>query len=185
MGSLSLRYGVLEQEIPVSGGGTYETDPYTGTMTAYNAPSPFVVHANNNWDSAGSDPGSGGRYAGWRAFNKINTYADSWIAYPDGGPFWLKIDMGTDVNIWKYGISPRDGAAGGTPKTWIIQGSANESTWNDVDTITNYTTWNGMNWYYWEVDPPSAAYRYWRIYCTLTYSTYCAISEMDYWRFIP
>ena len=51
----------------------------------------------------------------------------------------LTFDLGTPTNITGYNWSTANDDNTQDPKTWVVYGSADNSTWTEIDRITNYT----------------------------------------------
>lgn len=51
----------------------------------------------------------------------------------------LTFDLGTSTNITGYNWSTANDDNTQDPKTWVVYGSADNSTWTEIDRITNYT----------------------------------------------
>ena len=134
---------------------------YVSTMTSNSDPSPFVVSANSNHPDCPP----------WKAFD--GDQATSWhSATGSSSPWWLKIDLGLSVSIWKYNLTSRDHSYGGyplidAPVNWLIQGSNDNTNWIDIDTQTGIYDWTWKESRDFVLTKPSGKYRYYRFYCTL------------------
>ena len=152
------------------GGGSYDTSTWIPAMTSRTAPSPFIVSAESNYDS--TTDGIGGsppdRYAGWHAFDGNLTpvgIGTTWYSWNDNRQHWLKVDLGAgnEICIWKYKIVGQNDAR--AIKSWIIQGSNDDSTYDDLDTVSNVATWTDSEVREYEIVSPSTTpYRYFRLY---------------------
>lgn len=106
-----------------------------------------------------------------KAFDKNDsTY---WRGSSSGGPEWIGADLGSLVNVTKCRIHT---GSIYRPKTYIIEGSADGTSWNAVAAgdLANTTGWQ-------EVAFTGAAYRYWRAYFTAPYTTYFAVRDIEFY----
>ena len=92
------------------------------TMTALDAPSPFVVSQNGYYDV----------YSGFYAFNKETT--KGWYCNAAAG--WIKIYTYNLCQINKVRIRGVDAKPENYPKDFTIQISTNDSDWTTVYTVT-------------------------------------------------
>jgi hypothetical protein len=140
------------------------------TMTASNAPAPYVVSASSQYSAA---------YAGWYAFDDIVNGSNGWFSASTGQPWWLKIDLGTARTVKAFRWSPYRLDAYGYanfPKDWQFQGSNDNATWTMLVSATNYVI--SANDTRVEV-ANNTAYRYYRWYVTLTADgNYCLIADI-------
>jgi hypothetical protein len=126
----------------------------TPTMTANNAPSPFVANASTTY--SGWDP--------FRAFN--NSLANNGWSASGNNPQWLSIDLGASYIVDCYRMAQRTDITGYMPTTWTFQGSTDNSNWINLDSRANIPepslgTW-GPYFFFLNTTP----YRYYRIYIT-------------------
>ena len=120
-------------------------------MTSDTAPSPYVVTSNG--------------YNTFHAFDNVAT--THWHSNDpiQTAPAWLKIDLGSQQNVGWYRYQARHDGSTTVPyqqwKSWVLEGSNNDSTWTLVDTVTNvadYALGEARN-YSCDV---YARFRYWR-----------------------
>jgi hypothetical protein len=140
------------------------------TMTASNAPAPYVVSASSQYSAA---------YAGWYAFDDIVNGSNGWFSAATGQPWWLKIDLGTARTVTAFLWSPYRLDAYGYanfPKDWQFQGSNDDATWTTLVSATNYSISDNDT----RVEVANeTAYRYYRWYITLTGDgSYCLIADI-------
>ena len=119
----------------------------------------FVTSASQYWSSCAS----------YRAFNSLVASPWLWVT-DDGLPQWLKIDIGSGNSAICSNYSVRGQHEGGyadrQPKDWKLQGSNNDSDWDDLDTVTGETGWAASEEREFVCDVVTTAYRYFRINIT-------------------
>lgn len=125
------------------------------TMTSDTAPSPFVVSASSSY----------GGYPAWYAFNGAN--ANEWYSAGTAFPHWLRVDMGAVAAVAKYSIRRDDNYVNENPRTWVFQGSSDNTNWVDLDTQTD-VTFAGAFEVKEFVLSSTATYRYYRLFITKT-----------------
>lgn len=132
----------------------------TPTMTANNAPSPNVVSASTEYDA---------NHPAWKAFDGKMSVLDAnagvrpWAASTSTG--WLKIDFGSGnaKQIQRYIVVSREsGYRDQMPKNWTFEGSANDSTWDVLDSRSDQIDWGDCEEREY-VFENYTAYRYYRI----------------------
>lgn len=139
-------------------------------MTNNNAPSPYVVSADTEYDQY--------YYMAWKALdsNGASTY---WASASVGGTRWWKIDFNTPVIIGAYKLWA---GAGYYLRAWTFEGSNNGSSWTVLDTRSEqiyiesniYTFLN------------STSYRYYRFLITFTYPADIAyIGNIEFYQNTP
>jgi hypothetical protein len=135
----------------------YSHDPgdLTPLMSYNTVPAPNVVSAS------GEDPPGSMAFAAFQHTTGTYWYSD---ATPPG---WLKFDLGSGNAkiVGKYTVSAADTFIGGEnhhPKSWIFQGSNDDTNWTTLDTQTDVAVWtlNEMRTYMFS---NSTAYRYYEI----------------------
>lgn len=138
-------------------------------MTAANAPSPFVVSTDS--EPYISQPG-------WKALDGSN--ATYWTGNFSYG-CWLKIDCGAGNEKTVNAYTMYD-AWLTYAKGWILQGSNDDSNWDDLDTQTNQNINSSTQYYYFS---NSTAYRYYRFFFTDRYGNggYITVSEIGLFDF--
>ncbi|MCX6718223.1 MAG: discoidin domain-containing protein, partial [Candidatus Staskawiczbacteria bacterium] len=131
------------------------------TMTANDAPSPYVVSASSELSSS---------YAAWKAFD--NDAATFWKGA--NALDWLKIDFGTATTTNSYRITDRTASGGGRPKSWTFEGSATgafagEQTALDIQTsVPDWSDGEVRTYSYNQVT--SGTFRYYRFNITANWS---------------
>lgn len=140
---------------------TPSTSPIIQDMSNNTTPSPQVASAKSTF-------AYGGGGAAWNAFDQNN--ATGWLNVESGSPdfpTWLKIDMGTGVEVGSFTVRSRDTNSvtyNGFPTDFELQGSDNDADWTTVHSET------GLSWSNAETKTfnlaSSATYRYWRWYIT-------------------
>lgn len=108
-------------------------------MTSNTTPSPYVASQSSTYSAD---------YSAWKAFNRsYSKETDSWDSSTSAGAnSWLRIDTNTKKNIVKFNIIAKmyTGTSNGSlsaPKNFKLQGSDNGTTWNDLLSVTNQTSW--------------------------------------------
>ncbi|SFJ65919.1 F5/8 type C domain-containing protein [Paenibacillus sp. UNC496MF] len=145
-------------------------------MTSNTAPSPISLSASSVYIPNNDC---------WKAFNNTNVDTDDcWHSNnTDTGKQWLQVDFGAgnQKRIGKYAITTRNnGSFPQSPKNWVFQGSNDALVWDNLHSITGADqTANRRTLYDFSATP--AAYRYYRIYITATYSStgHVAIGELE------
>jgi hypothetical protein len=142
--------------------GTYNTGFFPATvlvsptnMTSDSSP-PFIISQSD---------GLGASYEAFRAFDgNASTYTHSAVPVSTH-PYWIKIDLGVSQFVSYYRYQPRPDGGGTVPyqefKSWILEGSNNDSTWTLVDTVTNEADFAYSEMRTYLCDVP-ASFRYWR-----------------------
>jgi len=135
------------------GGFLQATVTYPPNMSSNTVPSPYVAAASQNNANA------------YLAFDSSNT--TGWQAAAEFTPGdWLSIDLSTPKSITSYTITTTNDAAQNmaAPKSFILEGSANNLAWTAVDAQPNVTWGAGQTTQTFTLGAPSVAYRYFRIY---------------------
>jgi len=104
---------------------TTKVHPY---MTAASVPSPYVI-------TPSSETSWGINYKGWRAFDSTEY---GWFSNSNTGS--IKIDMGSQTYVKYYSMGKMEYTTSG-PKTWVLEGSNDNSSWDLLDTQTNVPIW--------------------------------------------
>jgi hypothetical protein len=147
----------------------------TPTMTAASTPSGVVL--------ASSEANSSN--AAWMAFDDLTT--DRWLSLSGSVTNqWLRYDFGSGnaKTISHYSITPiatQDTAyTNRAPKSWIMQGSNDGTSFTDLDTRTNQTTWGVTEKRAYVIATP-ASYRYYRLYISANQGAtdFVEVSEME------
>lgn len=120
----------------------------------------------------------------WQAFDHAIGIGHNWASIDSTTAYeWLKVDLGSGVqkSISAYTISIMGlGEYRFSPTTWKMQGSNDNSSWDDLDSQTNVLfSDNEMKTF--TLSSPSAPYRYFRLYITAkrTPSRYCGVGELE------
>ena len=127
---------------------------------------------------ASADSVNGGEVAANAFDNNTGTWWTCNTTLPM--PHWLKYDLGFGVTkiARKFTLMARTADPSGKPKDFKLQGSNNDSTWDDLHSETGIT---------WADDGPktytfanSTAYRYYRLYITdSSGGTYVQVKELE------
>lgn len=129
------------------------TVTYPPDMTSNNAPVPYVASASGNDVNA------------WLGFD--SSLATGWQASTEFTPGdWLKVDLSTPKSITSYTITSTNDAASSqaAPKSFILEGSNDNSGWTPIDTQPNVTWIAGQSTQVFTLGAPSVPYRYFRLY---------------------
>lgn len=103
---------------------------------------------------------------------QTNGSAACWLDLSNGLPVWLAIDLGDIYQVAAYSIAsfadfnntPLECSC---PKSWQLQYSHDEITWDVADGITDFTDWNSYDDFSHQFGLSSAvSARYWRLYIT-------------------
>lgn len=100
-----------------------------------------------------------------RAFDNANTSytVDSWEGPKNSLPQWLGYDFSQGKIIQKYTISQPGNLASNGPKSWVFQGSNDNSSWTNLHSVTDAPAWaKGEKREY--TFNNSNGYQYYRIY---------------------
>ena len=89
---------------------------------------------------------------------------------------WLKADFGRAIQITK--VRSYYGYTNGRPNAYILQGSNDNSTWDDVSAgnFSNQSTWQEF------MVADGGSYRYWRMLYTSRYGGYYSCSEIIFYH---
>jgi len=114
-----------------------------------------------------------------KAFNNIlGTHDDSWSCPGSSG--WIKYDFGVGVQkrIRKYSITaPNSTSTQYSPKSWVLEGSNDDSEWYVVDTIEGINDWLSSQRREFLCDNTSL-YRYYR-YTLNSVDAYLIVDEFE------
>lgn len=164
---------------PLEGYSPIATGTAVPTMTGATAPSGTA--------SASSEFGG---YYGWSAFNgTVASHTDTWLASDTSVPQWIRYDFGSGNSkiIAQYALVATCYGWGTdiNPKTFKLQGSANGSSWTDLDSRSNITTWSLCERKTYTIASP-ASYRYYRLYISAyNGGTYLAVGEFELYEQNP
>ena len=140
----------------------------TPIMTSNTAPS-GVASADSEID---------GTRKAWRAFDRsnINDEADCWHSTNSAYPHWVKYQFPQKEVVRAYSIACRGDSKCIT--TWKLQGSNDNSNWDDLDTQTSIS-WSLARETKIYTFSNSTPYTYYRIYATAgNHSNYAVIGEL-------
>jgi uncharacterized protein YidB (DUF937 family) len=128
------------------------TDFAPHNMTSPTAPSPYTV------------TGTGGYYGLYQAFDGNLTEGGSWAPGFSVG-VWLQIDIGAGIpkTLYSYSILATEYLAARAPKSWILYGSNDDTTWDTLSTITGQAGWAIGETRNFVCDVCTTAYRYFKI----------------------
>lgn len=103
-------------------------------MTSNTLPSPFVASASTQYST---------EYQAWRAFNgESDDSQDSWIATVSTGWLQIKLDESKVVVMYDVvNVNSSGEAQKNAPKSWVLEGSVNGSSWVSLDKRTNEISW--------------------------------------------
>lgn len=142
------------------------------TMTANNAPSPYVVSADSEYAAEN---------AAWKAMNGTNVGdSDCWTGADGTLPnCWWKIDFGSAVIATGYKLSGYYTANIIYPTAWTFEGSNDGTNFTTLDSQTGQVLTGSLSNLY--SFSNTTAYRYYRIYITAGYGgfTRTAIGETE------
>lgn len=144
------------------------TSASTGGTTGSSAPD--IIPLMSGATTAGVTMSASGQLsaatAAWKAGD--NSTATFWTSSVNVSttPQWLKVDFGANMTVATYTVRASTTIAR-SPKDFKLQGSADASTWFDLDTQTSAPAWASKEVRAYSVAVP-AAYRYYRIYITAT-----------------
>jgi len=98
-------------------------------------------------------------------------------------PQWWAVDVGTPKVLGRLRINQYDPGDGGGIKTALVQGSNDGSGWTTVYNLNVPDV--PQTWFDYTVSPPSAAYRYFRVYITSNYRSdgYCGFNEIEMYEY--
>jgi hypothetical protein len=108
----------------------------------------------------------GGQLASYTVDGNSNT---RWAYFT--GPGWVRWDLGvgryvSQVDLFDI-VSSAGSIATAQPRDFVIQGSNDDSIWDDLLTVTGKVTWSTTGFEEFVLDNPGT-YRYVRVYITLT-----------------
>jgi len=115
---------------------------------------------NNLGPIVGTDARANGNYSGYYpnfAFDGIwGDYPAACWQYNGAQPAWMSIDLQAAYGIEKYAIRCPNGTsnlATYSARTWILQGSNDRLTWQDLHQVSNYlsATWASKEYHEWVI----------------------------------
>ena len=90
----------------------------------------FIVTQSSQWDN--------NIWSGWAGFSRTNNR--SWYTASSAvPPHWLQIQLPSPKRVVRYNVRARHDSVTGTPSSWILQGSNDGITWDDLSNITGQT----------------------------------------------
>jgi hypothetical protein len=145
------------------------------TMTANDAPSPYVASAKSQYILV--EP--------WMAFDGDPvTY---WSNEAEDFPVWIKLDFGSNTPLYGYNFRNSSEYGNESPMSWDLEGSINDVDWNIIHSVANDTNttngaWKSTNTYGYSLTPSGSYYRYYRINISESNNVVQAtIGEIKYW----
>lgn len=135
----------------------YNADAYFNT-SALTTAIPVMTGPTTSGVTMSASSEDGGIHLAWMAAG-----AGFWAPTINSLPAWLKVDFGSGTTIKSYRFIPQT-SHNYSPSSWIIQGSNDNVTWNDLDTVVQ-TPAKESN-----TDPITgyiaapASYQYYRLY---------------------
>lgn len=121
---------------------TKHEERYGPYMTANNAPAPFAASASQN---------------AWGAFRAFSESLDDDITFTSlaaGAEQWVQIQLDAPIRIWAFSIACRTTVSakdsGQVPKNFTVQGSADGTTFEDIQAYTDaewglFASWDAAN----------------------------------------
>jgi len=100
---------------------SFYPEPPVFTMTTDSSPNPFVARASSF-------------FAAEEAFRAFDNTDSIWTSTASGFPQWLSIDYGQIISANRYTLTNRDSFIGRMPFDFKLQRSADNVSWQDVDT---------------------------------------------------
>lgn len=149
----------------------------TPVMTSNTTPSPYTASASSVYSST---------YDAWKAFNETLVDSnDAWATATNSATGWIKLDFGTPTKIDAITIVMRNivtETSGVQPKTFILYGSNDDSSFEQIMKIDNQILWNPLESRLYKL-PSSAQYRYYRLNITENGGgTIIVIGELKFWQ---
>jgi F5/8 type C domain len=145
-------------------------------MWANNQPVPYVVSASGSY--------VGGAYEPANAFDgnpATMAHSDTDLATK---PYWIKIDLGRRTFVNQYKYQSRSDGVYHQWKTWVLEGSNDDSSWTLVDTIVNELVFLASEVRTYVCDAPGT-FRYWRWTVTASQATYADCASLELWSAVP
>lgn len=130
-------------------------------MTSNSTPAPYAVSSSSIYSAS---------YPAWYAFNgTTNGAGDCWASSGISSPQWLQIKLDYPLKIGSYSITSRNSGSSEdinqSPKDWILQGSDNGTTFDNLHTIINEVSWQANETRVFDVSTDKE-YLYYRLYIT-------------------
>ena len=92
----------------------------------------------------------------------LDTY---WTMSNPGYPAWGKVELGNPKIVEKFGVYVQTALWNSTIDDFKLQGSNNDSDWDDLVSVSDYNAAGGDSWDYWQFSN-TTAYTYYRLYVT-------------------
>ena len=151
-------------------------------LTQANSPLPWVVSGSTYF----------GQDAPWKACDgSIDWnhptwhYANTWWT-ANAATGWWKIDCGIGIShiLLAYSIiGDMSGSVTYSPKSWTMEGSNDDSTWDTIHTVVNEPIWKFVESRLYTCDVTTTKYRYFRLYITANEGgAYLRIGEICLYR---
>jgi hypothetical protein len=163
------------QRIGVITGSVTKVSP---TMTANNAPNPYVVSSQSDYSAS---------YPAWKAMDGVTdqdlgmwSSADNSISVPP----WWKIDFGSNVMVDGYKLMGYY-TNSTYPTAWTFYGSNDDSNWTQLDSRTTQTLPSGVLSDLYQFSN-TTTHRYYKITITAIYGpvTRAVIGEIELYKSI-
>ena len=132
-------------------------------MTSATAPSGQVIYSTQ-----------GASDAAWKAFDGLTT--TKWTASA-AAPQHIGYMFTQSVKVYKLYLRSRTGTTTYMPTAFKLQGSNDNSTWNDVETYSNAVTSGSVEF----VNTTTANYKYWRIYVTSASGSGVSLMQLQFY----
>jgi hypothetical protein len=108
-------------------------------------------------------------------------YGSGWLTTINSLPAWIGYQFASATTVVRYGFQPwwEDDYPGRCPKNWVLQGSSDGSSWDDLDTITGFVPTSSTKMNTFPISSP-ASYAYYRMYITVNNgSAYTGIGQFQ------
>jgi len=135
----------------------------SAVMSDNDVPPPFVASASSYYIYSDLDA--------WKAFKNLTigplSEINYWCTSTTGAlPSWIKLDIGEGNETIMYSYSVKASYNARMARTWVMQGSNNDSGWTTIDTESNQINWGNGEIRDFTCDTITTAYRYFRMYIT-------------------
>jgi len=118
-----------------------------------------------------------------RAFDNSADYTNMWAANFNGSNY-IGFDFEKSTEIEAYSITSNDDVKGRDAKSWVLQGSDDDSNWIDIETISNFEFPEREQRFEFMLSQP-ASYRYFRLRITENWGDgWLAIKEVEFAKFV-
>jgi hypothetical protein len=142
-------------------------------MASATTPSPVVISASSEYSAD---------WAAWGAFT--GSYTDRSWSSSGSVPAWIKVDLGAgnSARTDAYLLNGRyDNLTVYNATAWTLQGSNNDSTWDNIDARSSVSLGNANVMTEFLLSAPSGRYRYFRFWVT---AGNC-FGEIQILRYVP